>query len=130
MGFNILRQPKLLVLMVDDNMRFVERMKGLLTGQANVGDINVASDYEEACRSVKSDAPDVILLDINLPGRNGMELLKEMRRRSRDCKIIMLTNHSEEYYRQQCTALGADYFLDKSHDFAKVPEIIARLTGS
>jgi|SRR5688572_14685738 len=120
-------QKKLFVLMVDDNMGFVERMKGLLDEISQIGYINVASDYNEASMYVNEDKPDVVLLDINLPGKNGIEILKKIRISGHQCKVIMLTNHADEYYRQQCKELGADFFLDKSNDFAKVPDIISKI---
>ena len=113
--------------MVDDNMGFVERMKGLLEEISQIGYINVASDYNEASMYVSEDKPDVVLLDINLPGKNGIEILKKIRISGHPCKVIMLTNHADEYYRQQCKELGADFFLDKSNDFAKVPDIISKI---
>ena len=121
------RQKKLFVLMVDDNMGFVERMKGLLDEISQIGYINVASDYNEASMYVSEDKPDIVLLDINLPGKNGIEFLKKIRISDHQCKVIMLTNHADEYYRQQCKELGADFFLDKSNDFAKVPDIISKI---
>lgn len=113
--------------MVDDNMGFVQRMKGLLDDVKNIGYISIASDYNEAFRSVNEEQPDIILLDINLPGKSGIEILKKVKVEGHACKVIMLTNHADEYYRHQCRELGADYFLDKSNDFAKVPEIISKL---
>ena len=121
------RQKKLFVLMVDDNMGFVERMKGLLDEISQIGYINVTSDYNEASMYVSEDKPDIVLLDINLPGKNGIEFLKKIRISDHQCKVIMLTNHADEYYRQQCKELGADFFLDKSNDFAKVPDIISKI---
>lgn len=102
-------------------------MIGLLDEWKNTGFINVASDYEEACRLLKDDHPDIILLDINLPGRNGIELLKMIRTVNPGCRVIILTNHGDEYYRRQCMELKADHFLDKSLDFEKVPDIIGKM---
>jgi DNA-binding NarL/FixJ family response regulator len=124
---SISNQGKLLVLMVDDNLGFVERMKGLLEEVNVVSYINVASDYNEAFRSVGEERPDIVLLDINLPGKSGIEVLKKIRLNDLKCKVVMLTNHADDYYRKQCNELGADYFLDKSSDFAKVPDIIRKL---
>lgn len=123
------KQGKLTVLMVDDNMSFVERMITLLEDVRTIDNISVASDYNEAYRFVKEEKPDLVLLDINLPGKNGIEILKKIRITGNVCRVIMLTNHADEYYRQQCKDLGADHFLDKSNDFAKVPGIISRLTN-
>jgi two-component system chemotaxis response regulator CheY len=108
-------------------MSFVERMIGLLDEVTNIGYINVASDYEEASRLFEEERPDVVLLDINLPGKNGIEILKKIKQPGNDSRVIMITNHADEYYRQQCKEHGADHFLDKSNDFARVPAIISRM---
>jgi DNA-binding NarL/FixJ family response regulator len=113
-----------LILIVDDNLNFVDRMIGLLNEVAGVGEIIVASDFDEARRVLAQENPDVVLLDINLPGKNGIELLRLIKKNKPDCEVIMITNHADDYYRNQCYELGAAYFLDKSNDFAQVPGII------
>jgi DNA-binding NarL/FixJ family response regulator len=65
------------------------------------------------------------LLDINLPGKNGIELLKLFKASKKNTEVIMITNHADAYYRQQCLELGAEIFLDKSHDFMLLPGIIS-----
>ena len=114
------------ILIVDDNMNFVDRMIGLLREVANVGDIHTAADFDEARRMLSEEDPDIVLLDINLPGKNGIELLKMIKKNSTECEVIMITNHADDYYREQCHELGAKYFLDKSNDFALVPAIIGQ----
>jgi two-component system chemotaxis response regulator CheY len=115
-----------MILIVDDNMNFVDRMIGLLQESGNNGNITVAGNYEEARKILSSEKPDVVLLDINLPGKNGIELLKQIRLHNQPCEVIMITNHADEYYRQQCKELGAKHFLDKSNDFAIVPSLISQ----
>lgn len=121
------KRGRLVVLMVDDNMLFIERMVTMLDEIARPNDITIASDYNEAVRFIKEEIPDVVLLDINLPGKSGIEILKLIRSTGNECKVIMLTNHADDYYREQCREYGADFFLDKSNDFAKVPDIIIKL---
>ena len=113
-----------LILIVDDNLNFVDRMIGLLNEVAGVGEIMVASDFDEARRVLAEENPNVVLLDINLPGKNGIELLLLIKKNKEECELIMITNHADDYYRNQCYELGAAYFLDKSNDFAQVPNII------
>lgn len=120
-------KKKLVILIVDDNMNFVDRMISLLEDANNLGDINVASNYDEARRLLAAEEPDVVLLDINLPGKNGIELLRLIRQNNKQCEVIMITNHADNYYRQQCKELGAKHFLDKSNDFGLVPGIIKQL---
>lgn len=117
-------EKKLTILIVDDNMNFVDRMISLLEDADNIGYINVGGNYDEARRLLAIENPDVVLLDINLPGKSGIELLKHIRQQQQACEVIMITNHADAYYRQQCNDLGAKYFLDKSNDFAMVPDII------
>lgn len=119
--------PKLVLLIVDDNMRFIERMIGILDEITNIGYINVANNYNEATRIITEERPDVVLLDINLPGKSGIEVLKHIRKTGTQSHVIMVTNHADDYYRKQCNEIGADYFLDKSNDFSKVPGIISSL---
>lgn len=107
-------------------MSFVDRMIGLLDDVQHIGHIHVASDYEEAFQFITEEKPDLVLLDINLPGRNGIEVLRKIRHAGNECRVVMITNHADEYYRQQCKELGADHFLDKSNDFAKVGVIISQ----
>lgn len=115
---------KLTILIVDDNMNFVDRMINLLEDADNIGYINVGGNYDEARRLLATEDPDVVLLDINLPGKSGIELLKLIRQNKKECEVIMITNHADDYYRQQCRDLGAKHFLDKSNDFGLVPGII------
>jgi DNA-binding NarL/FixJ family response regulator len=124
-----LAHTKLDILIVDDNLLFTERMISMLDDVTDIRYINVASDYNEAFKFVNEETPDLVLLDINLPGKNGIELLRKIREVSTTCQVIMITNHADDYYRQLCTSIGADHFLDKSNDFASVPEIISRMTN-
>lgn len=119
-------EKKQAILIVDDNLNFVDRMIDLLREVTCVGDIHTTTDYDETLRLLTEEKPDVVLLDINLPGKSGIELLKMIKKSSSECEVIMITNHADDYYRQQCYELGAKYFLDKSNDFALVPGIISR----
>lgn len=116
-----------MVLIVDDNMNFINRMIGLLEDVENIGHIKSATNYDEACRLLETETPDVALLDINMPGKNGIELLKYIKHNNMTCEVIMITNHADTYYRQQCEELGAKHFLDKSNDFGLVPGMIKEL---
>lgn len=125
MSFNsILTQSRPTVLIVDDNLSFVKRIIGLLREVKNIGHINVAAECIEAARIFEEQKPDVVVLDISMPGKSGMSLLKQFKQAGNNCQVIMLTNHADQWYRDHCYDLGVDYFLDKSHDFAKVPIIL------
>jgi DNA-binding NarL/FixJ family response regulator len=116
------------VLIVDDNPGFVKRMKILLDELDNVGSIHSAGDYDEAVKQLDRNKQDTVLLDISLPGKSGISLLKKIKESGSACKVIMLSNHSENYYKEQCKKLGATHFLDKTTEFDLVPFILANIT--
>jgi len=119
-----MNKRKFAILIVDDNKMFVERIIGMLEKIENIKMINVAADFDEANRILESQKHNLVILDINLPGKNGIELLKQIKSSDHPCEVIMLTNHADDFYRQQCISLGAKYFLDKSQDFFIVPHIV------
>lgn len=114
-----------LILIVDDNLNFVKRLVTILDDVSNIKGINIASNYEEAITLFAADIYHVVLLDINLPGKNGIELLKVFKQQRPECEIIMITNHADSYYRQLCLKLGAKHFLDKSNDYAAISTLVA-----
>jgi DNA-binding NarL/FixJ family response regulator len=119
-----MRQKKT-VLIVDDNKNFVARMTGMLTEHSPANEVVAAHSVAEAGEKITCCNPDVVLLDINLPDKSGIQFLKDLRAKADHRKVIMLTNYSYDYYRHQCHELGVEYFLDKSNDFNAVPGILA-----
>ncbi|MBO9660839.1 MAG: response regulator [Chitinophagaceae bacterium] len=115
---------KLSVLIVDDNEEFVHRMVDMLIDVDNISSIQTATDYNEAFRMLDNKIHDVVLLDISLPGKSGIHLLQKIQQLGWNCNVIMITNSSASYYKQQCLKLGVTHFLDKTSEFDKVPMII------
>ena len=112
------------ILIVDDNLHFVHRMASLFGEVNNRIQIYSAGSYEEALKQLDTRKHDTVLLDINLPDRNGIALLKKIVERNCQCKVIMLSNNAAEYYRKQCKKLGAIHFLDKTNEFHLAPSIV------
>ena len=90
-----------------------------------IGEITSAGSYEEALVLLVPAHPDIAILDINLPGASGIELLRYIKTRYPSTHVIMLSNQSGEFYRAKCKSLGASYFIDKSTEFDQVPQAIA-----
>ena len=124
-----MNNPHPTLLIIDDNAPFINRMSGLLL-ESGFTSIDVATNYDEAVAKLESHIPDIVLLDINLPGKNGVELLKKIRLSTFSCRVIMLSNHASDYYRRICLELGVTHFLDKSNDFNLVPGIIKNINFS
>jgi DNA-binding NarL/FixJ family response regulator len=117
-----------MILIVDDNKKYVIRLVALLEEAGNKKNIIVANDYGEAVKLIAKEKPVIVLLDINMPGKSGIEVLRYIKGEGWYCKVIMVSNHSNESYRKLCLEAGADYFLDKSRDFGKIPDLIEEIT--
>jgi DNA-binding NarL/FixJ family response regulator len=118
---------KLVVLIVDDSLLIVERLIELLNDMDNIQIVIYADNYKEGLDLLKGIKPDVVLLDINLPDKSGIELLRHIHHQRVHPKVIMITNQATEYYKKICSSLGADYFFDKSNEFERIPETIASI---
>jgi DNA-binding NarL/FixJ family response regulator len=89
-----------------------------------VSDIFISHDCSTALKNVEEHMPDMILLDIHLPDRSGIELLEQILTTYPQITIIMVTNKASQYYRELCVGLGAHHFIDKSKEFEMIPSII------
>jgi len=101
------------VLVVDDEPNIVLSLEFLMQ-QAGF-EVVTAGDGEAALAQVNDSAPDLILLDISLPGISGFDVLEQLRNDShhRRLPIIMLTAHGREVEREKGLALGADDYVTK-----------------
>lgn len=121
-----MKNPGLKILIVDDTALVVDRLVDLLAEMESEAEILRASSYDEGIVSITEDAPDILLLDIKMPGKNGIELLADVRQKHPDMIIIMLTNMVSGYYQDLCKEIGANYFVDKSKEFESIPGIIEK----
>lgn len=83
--------------------------------------IACASNVNDAGRLCLEKNPDVIILDIRMPGGSGISLLKEVKSRDPRIVVMMFTSFPYGQYRKKCLEYGADFFFDKSSEF---PELI------
>jgi len=115
------------VLIVDDSKIVCKGLKQMLNNIADVEIVGQAHNAEDAITSISESKPYVVILDINLPGRSGIEVLKDIRKKKLSSRVIMLTNYPYPQYRKKCEELGADYFLDKVAEIEKIPKLIEEL---
>jgi len=113
------------VLIVDDSIIILERMIPMLEEMENVQVVAHAGSYSEAVELIDGLRPDMVLLDINLPDKSGIEVLKKIKEINEEIIVLMITNHPSDYYRELCKKMGARFFFDKSIDLEIISEIIA-----
>ena len=117
------------VFIVDDSAVVRERLVSMLADLPSVDVLGQADLAFEAISTIRRLKPDVVILDISMPGGSGIQVLETLRRESFCPVMIMLTNFAHEQYRQKCFQLGADYFFDKSSEFDKVVEVLRAPPG-
>lgn len=115
------------VLIADDSTLFRERLIDLLAEYPNIEVVGEAGNVEETERLIPECKPDAVILDIRMPGGNGIDVLKTIRRRNPGPGVIVMTNYPYPQYMKKCLDLGADYFFVKSTDFEKIPAALEEL---
>ena len=121
-------EEKLKVLIVEDSELVTKRLRVMLKEMPEVSIVGEAMNGIEALAIHGVMNPDVVLLDIKLPGMNGVEILKEIKQLNSHTKVMMLTNYSDLHHRKRCKEAGADYFFDKSIEFEKVPDTLTLIS--
>ncbi|MCA6473764.1 MAG: response regulator transcription factor [Chitinophagaceae bacterium] len=118
------------VLLVDDVNIVLQKMKMFLSIVPSVNRVDTADSADKAYLLLESNQPQLVVLDVNMPGTSGIDMLKKIRSSERPQPVVvMLTNQKEKIYKDTCLSLGADYYLDKSKDFLCLPEIIRELSA-
>jgi DNA-binding NarL/FixJ family response regulator len=115
------------ILVVEDSPLITVRLQAMLKQLENIGSVESAGDYTTALQLFTTMPPDIVLLDINLPGKSGLDLLRHIKANYPSTIVIMLTNQSGYFYQNICNKFGADYFIDKSKDFEDLPLIVSSL---
>ena len=101
------------VLIVEDSTIFRKLLKETLHSRFPSMDILEAADGGEAMQRILSHPPDLIFMDIKLPGENGLELTTKIKAKYPDIIIIILTSYDSPEYREAATQAKANYFLSK-----------------
>src|SRR5262245_641043 len=101
------------VLIIDDNAQFRALLRELVAAEPDFDVVGEAADGAEAIRLAQALRPDILLLDLGMPRVNGLEVLRWSKAEHPERKVIIVTVHTEDAYRQAAEASGADAFLLK-----------------
>ena len=103
-------------MIVDDHIMVRESIKYFLEMDGDIKDIDEASDGIDCIEKLKKLSPDILLLDINMPNMNGIEVLKKMKEEDKLVKILLFTAYEKTDFLLQAFDLGVDgYILKKSN---------------
>ena len=118
------RQP---VYIVDDSPLIRDRLAALIARVDELEVVGTAATAREAIAGIRRTRPRAVLLDLNLLGHSGFDVLREIHPESPGIVFVVLTNHVEPQYQRACLAQGASYFLDKCTEFERVPDVLCRI---
>lgn len=115
---------KIKVMIVDDHSLIREGLKQLLEFDGSIEVVGEASNGIECLEKIDSVHPEVLLLDINMPEKNGIEVLKEMKEKESPIKVLILTVHNELEYLTQAVDIGVDGYILKDSESSELKKAI------
>ena len=115
------------VLIVDDAAEIRTRLSEMLTQLPGVGRVDAVGSALDARRVIRSQPPDVVVLDLHMPMGSGFQVLEVLRAAPRRVTTIVLTNDPGPQWRRRCLQAGVDFFFDKSAEFQRTIDVVAGL---
>lgn len=112
------------VMLVDDHALIREGIKQLLEFDGSIEVIEQASDGIECLEKLKTVRPDILLLDINMPKMNGIEVLEALKAKKDPVKVLILTVHSEVEYLVKAVDIGANGYILKDSGSVELKQAI------
>ena len=101
------------LLLVDDHAVLRAGLKTLLNAQPDMEVVAEAGDGNEALYQFVESSPDIVLMDISMPGLTGMEVTREIKKLNSEAKVLVLTMHDDESYLHKMLRAGASGYLPK-----------------
>ncbi len=112
------------VMIADDHSLIREGLRQLLEFDGSIQVIDEACDGEECIEKLAYSKPDVLLLDINMPEKNGIMVLEEIKKKKIDIKVLILTVHNEVEYLLKAVDIGVNGYILKDSESAELKKAI------
>lgn len=124
--------PDMKVFVVEDSAAVRERLVELIQEVEDTQVVGEAETYERAVAGIADTRPDVAILDIKLADAtgSGIDVLNEVRKTMPAIRAIVMSNYATPQHAKASADAGAEYFLDKSVDFDRIPEILRSMGSS
>jgi len=126
-----LAEPDMKVFVVEDSAVVRERLVELIREVEDTQVVGEAATYGKAVAGIAGTAPDVAILDIKLADDegSGIDVLNEIRKTMPAIRAIVMSNYVTPQHAKASADAGAEYFLDKSVDFDRIPEILRTMSS-
>lgn len=112
------------VMIADDHSLIREGIKQLLEFDGSIEVVSEAANGVECLDKLENYIPDILLLDINMPEKNGLEVLDEIKKKEYDIKVLILTVHNELEYLLRAVDIGVDGYILKDSESAELKRAI------
>jgi DNA-binding NarL/FixJ family response regulator len=119
-----MQMKKIKVLIADDHHMVRQGIKQILELENDIEVVSQASNGEEAVKLSREYKPDVILMDINMPGMNGLQAIEELKKEEGIYKVVVLTIHQDREYLFKTIQLGAEGYVLKDAEASVLIEAI------
>ena len=113
------------VMLADDHILIREGIRQLLEFDGSIDVVAEANDGEECIEKLLLAKPQILLLDINMPKKNGIEVLEEIKRKNIDVKVLILTVHDEIEYLIKAVDIGVDGYILKDSESTELKRAIS-----
>ena len=117
------------VFIVEDHPVFREGLVQIINSEVDLAVCGEAADAEQALDAIPGLNPDLVLVDISLPGKSGLELIKDLRARNGGVKLLVLSMHDEALYADRVLRAGGDGYIMKEEDPEEVVHAIRDVLG-
>ena len=115
------------ILIADDHAMFRDGLRRILEAEPGLKVLAEVSDVGEMIQRAREHRPDVVLLDLEMPGGGGLEGLEDLKKWDPSVRVLVLTAHPEDQYAVRCLKSGADGYLTKDETSETLIEAISKL---
>jgi len=117
------------IFIVEDHPVFREGLVQIISGEKDLSVCGEAGDADHALEAIARLKPDLVLVDITLPGKSGLELIKELRSRDSKVRILVVSMHYEALYADRVLRAGGDGYIMKQEDPEEIIHAIRDVLG-
>lgn len=115
------------ILVIDDEIDMCEALRDFLTDKGYV--VSLCTEGEKALEMARKLFPDIIILDIKMPGMDGLKVLEELKKFDKDTKAFIITAYGDVDTAKEALELGAIACINKPFDGSKIIDLIEKTTG-
>lgn len=124
----LVKQPRN-IFIVEDHPVFREGLRQVVNREADLNVCGEAGDYNNALAGISRARPDLALVDISLPGKNGLDLIRKLRSQASKVKLLIVSMHDEALYADRVLRAGGDGYIMKQEDPEEIVHAIRDVLG-